>query len=392
MSSNSSSIHVVEAEDSLLHLSSHRLFAMEMLGYALVSRVVMIIAGWYFSWAVTPKWPEFITGRKLFFPWAQWDGYHYARIAHHGYGDVGDPGISAFFPLYPLIMRIVGVSFGAESMMDYQIIGVVVGWILFLVATYICASMFRDFFGEDLARTMTLLWLFSPFAFFISAAYTEGLFFSAVALCFILLRKEKFWWAAVVAAFASATRLTGAALILPIVIVAWRNREKIASVALYCLIAVSGLLAFMLHTMIVRDDPIAFLNAQSGWGGFEVRAGTYYRGLLHLREQFIFAEVGNPIMLLNMVLYGISVTLLLLGIRKIPLEFSAFSAAVLIQSFVSVQSMGRYVLPALATYIVAAILLHKLPRHSYWVGLLISCTLISMVTLFLLFAHGAWIV
>lgn len=369
-----------------------RIFAMEMLGYALVSRAIMVIAGWYFSWAVAPSWPDFITGRKLFFPWAQWDGYHYARIAHHGYGDVGDPGISAFFPLYPLIMNIVGLPVGAESIMDYQIIGVIVGWLLFLISTYACANMFMDYFGEPLARTMMLLWLFSPFAFFLSAAYTEGLFFLEVALCFIFLRKRKFWWAAGFAALASATRLTGIALVLPIVIVAWRNREKLMSIASYCVIGVSGLLSYMIHTLIVRDDPIAFLNAQTGWGGFEVRAGTYYRGLLNLREQFIFADVGNPVMLLNMVMYGISLVLLVLGLRKIPLEFSAFSAAVLIQSFVSVQSMGRYVLPALATYIVAAILLHKLPRHSYWVGIVVSSILISMVTLFLLFAHGAWVV
>lgn len=219
---------VIEADTDYLgqRVTPRRMFGLEMLGYALVSRVIMAIAGWYFSWAVPTSWPDFLTGSKLFFPWAQWDGYHYARIAHHGYGDVGDPGISAFFPLYPLIMRIAGEPFGAESIMDYQIVGVIVGWIIFLFSTYVCALMFREYFSEDTARIMMLLWLFSPFAFFISAAYTEGLFFMLVALCFIFLRKEKFWWAAIVAAFASATRLTGVALVLPIVIVAWRNREK----------------------------------------------------------------------------------------------------------------------------------------------------------------------
>lgn len=392
MGIDSSAAAATEQRELADSFSSQRVFALEMLGLALVSRVVMAIAGWYFSWAVTPNWPDFLTGSRLFFPWAQWDGYHYARIAHHGYGDVGDPGISAFFPLYPLIMRIVGIPFGAQSMMDYQIIGVIVGWLLFLISTYICANMFFEYFGENLARTMMLIWLFSPFAFFLSAAYTEGLFFALVALCFIFLRKEKYWWAAVIAAFASATRLTGIALVLPIAIVAWRNREKLHFIAMYSFIAVSGLLAYMVHTLIVRDDPVAFLNAQSGWGGFEVRAGTYYRGLLRMREDFIFAEVGNSIMLLNMILYGVALLLLLYGVRKIPLEFSAFSAAVLIQSFVSVQSMGRYVLPALTTYIVGAMLLHRLPRHQYWVGLVVSSLLIGMVTLFLLFAHGAWIV
>ena len=372
--------------------SNQRIFALEMFGYALVSRVMMVLAGWYFTWAVPPNWPDFLTGNKLFFPWAQWDGYHYARIAHHGYGDVGDPGISAFFPMYPLIMRIVGWPFGAETINDFQIVGVIVGWLLFLISTVVIATMFLDYFGENLARTMTLIWLFSPYAFFLAAAYTEGLFFIEVGLCFIFLRRKMFWWAALAAAFASATRLTGVALVLPVVIVTWRNREKLASIAAYCFIAVNGLLAYMLHTLMVRDDPFAFLNAQAGWGGFEVRAGIYYRGLLHLREQFPLADVGNPVMLLNMFLYGISLLLLLYGSRRIPLEFSAFSAAVLIQSFVSVQSMGRYVLPAVSTYIVAALILQRMPRSTYWIGIVVTSSLMSMMTLFLLFAHGAWVV
>lgn len=373
-------------------LSTRRIFVLEMLGYALVSRVLLATAGWYFSWAVTPNWPEFIRGNRLVFPWAQWDGYHYARIAQQGYGNVEDPGISAFFPVFPMIMRIFGIPFGAQSIQDYQVIGVIVGWIIFLACTIVSANMFLDYFEGPLARTMMIFWLFSPFAFFFSTAYTEGLFFLEVALCFILLRKKRFWAAAVVVAFATATRLTGVALILSVVIVAWRQRESLLRIATYCVVAASGLVSFMLHTYIVRDDPIAFLHAQSGWGGFEVRAGTYYRGLIYLKHQFIFADVGNSIMLLNMCLYGLALILLLIGFKRIPLEISAFSAAVLIQSFVSVQSMGRYVLPALTTYIVAAMLLHRAPRHQYWIGLVVSSSLISMVTLFLLFAHGAWVV
>ncbi len=60
--------------------------------------------GWRF-----PVRAEVFTGwlGSLFNPWAHWDGVWYIKIATSGYAD-GD-GSTAFFPLFPMLLRYVGV-------------------------------------------------------------------------------------------------------------------------------------------------------------------------------------------------------------------------------------------------------------------------------------------
>lgn len=373
-------------------MSDHRRLPLEMLGLALFSRLIMVIAGWYVSWAIRPVWPPELVGPKSIAPWMQWDGWHYARIAYHGYGNTDDPGVSAFFPLYPLIVRAFSQLVGRTSLPEIQVMAVLVGWAIFLVSIYWCTKMFQSFLSEETARTAMLIFLFSPFAFFLSTAYTESLFMLEVAIVFVSLRKGNFWVASLAAGFATATRVTGLALVLPIVIVAWKNRESLLRIASYALISASGIVMFMVHTTIVRNDPIAFLNAQEGWGGYRERSWNYIVPMVKTPVEWLLADVGNPVMFLNMALYGLSALFLLLGLRVVPIEVTVFSLAVLAQTFLSVQSMGRYLIPVITTYAVAALVIHRFPRWRESRTLVVTGSCIAMTTLFILFGHGAWIV
>lgn len=369
--------------------SDHRRLPLQMVGVALLSRLIMIISAWYFSWAVTPVWPDFLKGSRAIAPWFQWDGYHYARIAFGGYTDTG---VAAFFPLYPLIVRYAGQLTGQTSMEELQRMGVFVGWVLFLVATWWMTKLFTEYFDEAVARTAMMLFLFSPFSFFFSTAYSEALLMLEIAICLLAIRKERFWIAAGAAAFSTATRVTGLALVFAVMVGAWKYRKSIPQILALGVVGMSGLAAYMLHTWIARDDAIAFLHAQEGWGGWDIRAGNYIRGVLAGPVQFVFGDVGHPVMLFNMIMYGLSAILLVVGIKKIPLEAWCLSFAVLVQSSLSVQSMGRYLLPMVTTYLVAAIVLHRLPESVFWRQAVVSSSIVAMMTLFLLFGHGAWIV
>ena len=46
--------------------------------------------------------------------WAHWDGAWYSQIAVEGYGEMAAPASTAFFPLYPMLMRL-GTVFGGGS-------------------------------------------------------------------------------------------------------------------------------------------------------------------------------------------------------------------------------------------------------------------------------------
>jgi Gpi18-like mannosyltransferase len=69
-----------------------------------------------------PRHAEVLEGfaKRLFEPWAHWDGVWFVRIAADGYA--AHESSQAFFPLYPLLVRTVAPLTGG----NYVIAGVVV--------------------------------------------------------------------------------------------------------------------------------------------------------------------------------------------------------------------------------------------------------------------------
>ena len=53
--------------------------------------------------------------RYLVRPWERWDTVWYLKIAEHGYTDYGS---TAFLPLYPLLIRVVGTLLGGHVLLD----------------------------------------------------------------------------------------------------------------------------------------------------------------------------------------------------------------------------------------------------------------------------------
>jgi Gpi18-like mannosyltransferase len=192
-----------------------------------------------------------------------------------------DPGNPAFFPLYPLIMRLVGAISGLnDTGHEFRLTGVLVAGIFFVFAVYLLAQLFEVHLGTDVARTAGMFLLVSPFSFFLSAGYTESLFLLLVALTFLLANRRKWTLAAVVVSFATATRVTGLFLIPTLLLLAWRHREPLRNLITIVLVSPLGIAAYMAYTWRALGDPTCIPHRATGMGWVpgshvDIRSGLY---------------------------------------------------------------------------------------------------------------------
>lgn len=213
--------------------------------------------------------------------WARWDSAFYLGIVNEGYNFVpGQISSVAFFPLYPLLVKLVSLITG-----NVLLAGVIVsnlsllGGLIFL---YKLAEL--EFDAETAQRTVYYMAAF-PTAFFFSAVYTESIYL-LVSVAAVYFARRKLWaWATLFALLTSVTRIIGLGIwgIVGLEWLrthgwtlttiyradAWRNlwqglRSDWHNLALI-LTAPLGLLTHMRFLSKTFNDPIAFWTIQSAW-------------------------------------------------------------------------------------------------------------------------------
>jgi hypothetical protein len=202
-------------------------------------------------------------------PWkysACWDTQNYQIIASSGYQYTPDgPSNVAFFPLYPLLMRwATDLSPGGGDVRA----GVIVGTLAMAAAVVYVFLLVRADLGETIAwRSLAFLLMF-PAAFFFSAAYTEPVFLLGIAGSLYYARRGQWLLAGLFGAAASATKLVGVFLIVPIVFEAVaqgalsrRNLRPLFGAAL----APCGAIAYFAYLQWRFGDFRIFFEAQENW-------------------------------------------------------------------------------------------------------------------------------
>ena len=177
--------------------------------FVLGTRLVLNLLGMFSLWLddQTLDWQSF---RTL---WNHWDTGQYLYLAQHGYRLVGDYRfVIVFFPLYPLLMKLV--QFGVA---DYLLAGLIVSNVSLVVASYYFYRLTYLDHGPKMAyQTMKFL-LLNPLAIFFSAVYTESLFLALTLACFYYIRLHRWVWVGVFGLLATLTRSVGVLLLLPAV-------------------------------------------------------------------------------------------------------------------------------------------------------------------------------
>lgn len=217
----------------------------------------------------------------------RWDTGWYLGIARDGYRPLGDFAKEqniAFFPLYPVVVRVVGEAVGGS----YLLAG-------FLVSTAAFAGALVYLFrlGKQVCRTdagprlaLALLAVY-PFALFFSAVYTESLFLLCAAGAFYHALRRHHLAAAGWALAAGLTRPNGVLLAVPLAVVvaarAWpapsrhtwltgpfgsppggARRPALAELLMVAAPAI-GLGIYSVYIWRLTGDPLAWLRVQAAW-------------------------------------------------------------------------------------------------------------------------------
>lgn len=143
--------------------------------------------------------------------WCRSDAPHYLSIAKNWYVTTGDDKVFiAFFPLYPIVLRIF-----AEITGEYFWTGSVISMACLTVAGVLLYRLAEMDHGSKAAgRTLKYFMLF-PAIFFGFFPFSESLFLMLAASVLYFLRKKNYLAAALLGALASFTRSVGVLLMVP---------------------------------------------------------------------------------------------------------------------------------------------------------------------------------
>jgi hypothetical protein len=316
----------------------------------------------------------------------QWDSGHYRKIALTGYEFSGLFPNIAFFPLYPLLIRLFLPLTGN----DVTIAALMVSNLAFVAA----ALLFYDLLVRDFDRTLAfralMLVLVFPTSFFFVSGYSESLALALLVTAVWAMRRHRWWLAGMAGGLLALTRLPGV-LIAPVLAVVyfqhvrWQWRALIRPSFLAVLLPPAGLGLFMLFQWWRFDTPIAFMIAQQKW---ENRLQPPWS----MPYEILTTMPGAadwPIKILQAAIWIGFVGLTLIALLRLPLAYGLTLVLFLIPPYLSSwnESLPRYVLMGFPAFISMAMLAERL-----WIrSLLISAMLSLLVIGVLLFTNGFWI-
>ena len=191
---------------------------------------------------------------------ARFDAGWYGGIALDGYEwdkQFGRQRNIAFFPAQPLLMRTVGVPFGAgnptlpreKRMVRALWAGVFVSLAAFLWALVYVSRLSERLAGAAAATAAPMLLAAYPFAVYFNAPYTEGLFLLGAAGAFWEFHRGRWIRASLFGLLAGFSRPNGCLLSIPLAMLAiehaWRARDSRPAAALARETAIRTIVAAM---------------------------------------------------------------------------------------------------------------------------------------------------
>ncbi|HWS82750.1 MAG TPA: mannosyltransferase family protein [Ktedonobacteraceae bacterium] len=275
--------------------------------------------------------------------WNAWDTNAFLDVAHQGYSNAADKqSLVAFFPLWPLIIHIVGDHFGdSEKPLFY--VGLILSNICFYFSLVLFYSLVSLDFPSRIAKNALFFLALGPYALFFFSGYSESLFLLLCLGTFFFLRRGRplDWWLAGLCGFlASLTRGTGFVLMVPFLVLLiqrfWLHRHKIQmhwrlllNIALPLLLVPCGLFLYMFYLGMTKDNPFAFSAAELSWGR---HLDFPWAGLINAVRSFFVYPINFEQNFMDLLFTLIPLATLLVYWRRLPLHYSLFSLAMMIFS------------------------------------------------------------
>lgn len=215
-------------------------------------------------------------------------------IPENASGTLGVSLSYAFFPFYPLVMRLAALPLsllGMNPIATATLAGVLVSSLGALAAMLALYELALPELGESGGLRAAFYLVIFPSGFFLAQVYTEGLFIGLAFWSLVLMRRGRLGWAALLAVLATFTRAVGVGLAVPLLIAWLRTGDWHALDLEWRQIYFKGLPWRTLGRALVVAAPVlAFLLWRVSYYGLafsKVEEEYFGRGLLAFGASFI---------------------------------------------------------------------------------------------------------
>ena len=297
-------------------------------GIALLSRAALMLLAYGFYRALGVGDLSFADSFEQL--WLHWDTRHYVGIAQDGYTAVGDERLRlVFFPLYPLLMRLVSPLTGGNLFAA----GTAVSLVCSAAAAALLYDLAQTQLGERGARLAVAYFLLNPLSVFLGCVYTEALFICLTLAAVCLLRRGHPWAAALCGMLSALTRMPGVIVsgLFIIAFLAEIPKEGIRAEALLScmgqvLLVFCGLFLYWGINWVVTGDPLMYLTYQrENW---YQQAGSFWQSAGQTMY-YVLSTVGEDDWLFTWVFQLLAMaylySLLAFKQKELPFDLAAYS-------------------------------------------------------------------
>lgn len=334
-----------------------------------------------------------LSSSQFIWHWANFDGVHYITIAQKGY--IGTGLIQAFFPVYPLAIRLLNFVFN-----NYLYTGLILSNVAFFLGIYFFLTWLKEEEFKTTFWPLVFLLLF-PASYYFGSLYSESLFFLFTVLVFILLKRKQWLAASLFCALASGTRLVG---IFLAPVVAWefysanfKNKQKLGVYLksfILIIFSLGGFIIFCWYLYKNFGDPFYFVSVQNSFGASREtdKLILFYQVVWRYLKMAVTVNRNDILyysVMQEFILSILALILLIWGlfkkINKTYLFFS-FSSFFLPTLTGNLSSMPRYLMLIVPIYLLLARLENKILK----IVILIFSTILLVINT-ALFLRGIWV-
>jgi hypothetical protein len=269
--------------------------------------------------------------------WERFDTLWYLHIAERGYQN---PASVVFFPLYPALIR--ALTFLISPISAALVISTTAAFFLFCGLQ----ELWSQDYPEVLARQSAFICSLWPGSFAFFAGYAESLVFALIVWSLVQARRQHWILAAVLGLAAALTKAAGVVVVVPLLLMAIRQRKAVA-----------------MTVLLVPLGPVGFWGYLNRTGGptFKAAYAEYWRTVVappwitlgHALAQ-LSPHSPDGMLILNLsLLFAVAV---LAAVSRERIEYLFYAAAAILlflckETTFPLQSMIRYLLIVFPAYV-----------------------------------------
>ena len=323
----------------------------------------------------------------------KWDSLWFMSIVQNGYQFIeGRQSNIAFFPLYPLIVKIF--TFYTSNPTIILAVGFLLSNLFTFLSCIYLYKIIRLEYADSVAFKAVLLLLLFPVSFFISIFYSEGLFLFLIIASFYYARIKNWRMMAVFAFMLPLTRSIGVFAIIPLLVEYYdlsfsnvhftkkfvkETLKKTKSNILYFASIPLGALVYVAYMVYRYGDPLIYIKAQEPWNTkFSTFLATWNN--TGLQEPFyMITNRATMILAITLTIYMI--------FKKVRLSYIIFMMVFLFfyLSANSLQSTPRFITVLFPLYLGLALYMNKSRVREY---LVITASVMLLTLMTTLFVNG----